>query len=54
VVPPEVAYMNQMAPVVKWFWIGLVPQMTIWIMFTVVLGMLLGALAVGVMKPRAA
>jgi len=54
VVPPELAYMNQMAPVVKWFWIGLVPQMTIWIMFTVVLGMLLGALAVGVMKPRAA
>jgi hypothetical protein len=54
VAPPGGEYVNQMAPIVKWFWIGLVPQATVWIMYTVVLGLIFGALAVGVMKPRAA
>ena len=54
VVPPEAEYLNRMAPVVKWFWIGLLPQMTSWMMFTVVIGMLVGAVAVALVKPRPA
>jgi hypothetical protein len=54
VAPPNAQYVNQMAPLVKWFWIGFVPQMTGWIMFTVVFGMILGALAVALVKPRPA
>ena len=54
VAPPGGEYVNQMAPIVKWFWIGLLPQMTGWIMFTMVLGLIFGALAVGLVKPRAA
>jgi hypothetical protein len=54
VAPPGGGYVNSFAPVVKWFWIGLLPQMTIWIMFTVVVGLIFGALAVGIVKPRAA
>ena len=54
VVAPEAQYLNQMAPLMKWFWIGLVPQMTAWIMFTVVFGTILGALAVVLVKPRPA
>jgi hypothetical protein len=52
VAPPGGEYVNQMAPIVKWFWIGLLPQATLWIMFTVVVGLIFGALAVGVVKPR--
>jgi len=54
VVPPEAGDVNQMAPLVKWFWIGFLPQMTGWIMFTVVVGTILGALTVGLLKPRPA
>ncbi len=54
VAPPDGQYVNQMAPIVKWFWIGMLPQATIWIMFTVVIGLIFGALAVGVVKPRPA
>ena len=54
VVPPEMEYMNRMAPIAKWFWIGLIPQMTGWIMFTVVLGTIFGVLAVALLKPRPA
>jgi hypothetical protein len=54
VVPPEAAYIDQLAPIVKWFWIGLVPQMTGWMMFTVVLGTIFGVLAVALLKPRPA
>ncbi len=35
----------QMGALAKWFWIGLVPQMTLWIAFTVVVGTLVGCLA---------
>ena len=39
-------------PLGLWFWIGVVPQMTIWIAFTVVVGMVFGALAVALLKPK--
>jgi hypothetical protein len=54
VAPPGVEYVNKMAPIVKWFWIGLLPQATVWIMFTVVLGLVFGSLAVGLVRPRPA
>ncbi len=34
-----------MAPLAKWFYIGFLPQMTIWIAFTVVVGSLFGIVA---------
>ena len=42
----------EMAPLAKWFWIGLVPQMTFWIAFTVVVGMLFGLIAVAIVHRR--
>jgi len=39
-----------MAPLAKWVWIGLVPQMTLWMAFTVIVGGLVGSLAVAVMR----
>lgn len=41
-----------MAPLVKWFWIGLMPQLTIWTYLTVVGGSLFGSLAVAIRKRR--
>ena len=38
----------EMAPLAKWFWIGFIPQMTIWIAFTVVVGMLFGLIAAAI------
>jgi len=38
----------QMAPLAKWFWIGLLPQSTFWIAFTVLVGMLFGLIAVAI------
>lgn len=35
----------QMAALAKWFWIGLLPQLTLWIAFTVVVGTIFGGLA---------
>jgi hypothetical protein len=46
-VPPTPDF-PQMAPIAKWFWIGLVPQLTIWVAFTVVVGMLFGLIAVAI------
>jgi len=40
--------------VVRWFYIGLVPQMTVWIAFTVVVGMLFGGIAATFTKPKQA
>jgi hypothetical protein len=34
----------EMAPLPKWLWIGLLPQMTFWMAFTVVVGALAGGL----------
>ena len=39
-----------MAPLAKWVWIGLVPQMTLWMAFTVIVGGLFGSLAVAVTR----
>jgi hypothetical protein len=41
--PPD--FPATMGPVAKWFWIGLLPQMTIWMAFTVIVGTLFGGLA---------
>ncbi len=34
----------EMAPLPKWFWIGLLPQMTLWMAFTVIMGSFVGGL----------
>jgi hypothetical protein len=34
-----------MHPVAMWFWVGLLPQLTIWMAFTVIVGTIFGALA---------
>jgi hypothetical protein len=52
--PPNAPDVLLMAPLTKWFWIGLVPQMTAWIFTTVVGGMLLGCLAVKLVGRKAA
>jgi hypothetical protein len=44
----------EMAPLIKWFWIGLLPQMTLWIMFTMVVGGLCGAVAAAIARSRPA
>ena len=41
-------------PLARWFWIGLLPQMTAWIANTVLVGTLLGAVLVALAKPKAA
>ena len=40
-----------MGPLAKWFWIGLMPQLTIWIAYTVVIGGLFG-LGAGALASR--
>jgi len=47
----------EMGPLAKWAWIGLLPQMTIWIAYTVVIGALFGVVTaafVGRGRPPAA
>ncbi|HET6897491.1 MAG TPA: hypothetical protein VFK70_04050, partial [Vicinamibacteria bacterium] len=34
-----------MSPIAKWLWIGVLPQLTIWMWFTISAGTLLGAIA---------
>jgi hypothetical protein len=46
-VPPTPEF-PQMSAFAKWFLIGLLPQLTIWIAFTVVVGMLFGLVAVAI------
>jgi hypothetical protein len=43
-----------MAPLTKWLLIGLLPQMTIWIWFTVVIGGLFGLGAAALARRRLA
>lgn len=43
-----------MAPLAKWFWIGILPQMTIWMAFTVIVGTIAGGVALLVEERRAA
>jgi hypothetical protein len=49
VAPP--GFPAAMSPVAKWLWIGVLPQMTVWIWYTVVLGGLFGLVA-GVIARR--
>jgi hypothetical protein len=42
----------EMGPVVKWFWIGLVPQLTFWIAFTLSVGSLFGSLTALALRRR--
>lgn len=42
--PPEAPQVATMAPLLKWLWIGLLPQ-TVWIYLTVVGGMIFGGIA---------
>ena len=51
VAPPGVA---EMAPLTKWFMIGVLPQATIWLWFTVVLGSLFGIVTVALFRRRPA
>ncbi|HEY5906393.1 MAG TPA: hypothetical protein VIZ31_00040 [Vicinamibacteria bacterium] len=44
----------EMAAIPKWFWIGLLPQLTLWMAFTVIVGALFGGVAVLVTGRRAA
>jgi hypothetical protein len=48
-VPPSPDF-PPMAPLAKWFWIGLLPQMSVWIAFTVIVGMLFGLVAVAIFR----
>lgn len=50
-VPPTPDY-PEMGWVAKWFWIGLVPQLTVWIWTTVALGSIFGAIAAFFVKPK--
>ena len=44
----------EMAALPKWFWIGLVPQLTLWIAFTVIIGGFVGGLTALAIGRRAA
>ena len=35
----------EMSPIMKWIMIGILPQMTVWIWFTMVVGALTGSIA---------
>ena len=52
--PPDAPEVGAMAPLVKWFWIGLLPQLTIWIYVTVVGGILFGSIAAAIAARRSA
>jgi hypothetical protein len=48
VLPPDPAFaamLGPLGPIQRWVWIGLVPQLTIWIFLTVVGGLLVGTIA---------
>ncbi len=48
---PEFPAMN---PWLKFFWIGLLPQLTLWIAYTVVIGAIFGGVAVAIASRRSA
>lgn len=50
--PAAAAVVEAMSPLAKWFWIGFVPQMSIWIYMTVVGGMIVGAVAAAIAGPK--
>ena len=42
-----------MGPLELWFFGGFIPQLTVWIAYTVLVSTLLGAAVVAIMKPKA-
>jgi hypothetical protein len=55
--PPDAAaaaVVEAMSPLAKWFWIGFLPQMSIWIYMTVVGGMIVGTITAAVAGPKRA
>ena len=50
--PAAAAVVEAMSPLAKWFWIGFLPQMSIWIYMTVVGGMIVGAITAAVAGPK--
>jgi hypothetical protein len=44
--PPNAPEIAQWPVLLKWFAIGVIPQLTLWMAFTVVFGALFGAVAV--------
>jgi hypothetical protein len=53
VAPPEAPQVAQWGLLQKWFAIGVVPQLTVWIAQTVILGALFGSAALVLRRPRA-
>jgi hypothetical protein len=55
VLPPNPSpQLAAMGPLQKWLFIGLLPQMTLWIAQTVLIGMLIGGIVVALGKPKPA
>jgi len=50
--PPDFAYIGNL--IVRWLWIGLLPQMTIWLAYTVIVGSIAGGVALLFAGQRAA
>jgi hypothetical protein len=50
-VPPTPDF-PEMSWVAKWFWIGLIPQLTVWIWTTAALGSIFGAITAFFVKPK--
>ena len=48
VAPPDAPQVDAMSPLVKWLWIGLLPQMTVWIYMTVVGGAVFAGIAAAI------
>ena len=55
VLPPDpTPQLVAAGPMERWFWIGFVPQATIWVAHTVLVGSLAGALVLALTRPRTA
>ena len=52
--PATAAVVEAMSPFMKWVWIGLLPQMSVWIFMTVVAGMVVGTLTAALVGPKRA
>lgn len=52
VVPPEYPEIERLDPISKWLLIGLLPQVTMWIFYTVVLGMIFAVPAAALARRR--
>jgi hypothetical protein len=50
VAPPNAPRIAEWPVLQKWFFIGVIPQLTLWIAFTVIVGLLFGGVAVALMR----